>query len=94
MRELQAHAFNCRIVLLDITPATSNLVRWKPFANLVALVGPEPELQNAKQHLEVIAQNMKAQHGEILGLSGDGDNVKEKITRIALDGWAQLHPHE
>ncbi len=94
MRELQAHAFNCRIVLLDITPATSNLVRWKPFANLVALVGPEPELQNAKQHLEVIAQNMKAQHGEILGLSGDSENVKEKITRIALDGWAQLHPHE
>ena len=94
MRELQAHAFNCRIVLLDITPATSNLVRWKPFANLLALVGPEPELQNAKQHLEVIAQNMKAQHGEILGLSGDSENVKEKITRIALEGWAQLHPHE
>jgi len=21
-------------------------------------------------------------------------NAKEKITRIALDGWAQLHPHE
>ena len=94
MRELQAHAFNCRIVLLDITPATSNLVRWKPFANLLALVGPESELQNAKQYLEVIAQNMKAQHGEIWGLPGDSENVKEKITRIALDGWAQLHPHE
>lgn len=94
MRVLQAHAFNCRIVLLDITPATSNLVRWKPFANLLALVGPEFELQNAKQHLEEMAHNMKAQHGEIWGLSGSNENVKEKITRIALDGWAQLHPHE
>jgi adenylate cyclase len=94
MRELQAHAFNCRIVLLDITPATSNLVRWKPFAHLLALVGPESELQSAKPYLETIAHSMKAKHGEILGLSNTSHNAKEKITRIALEGWAQLHPHE
>ncbi len=94
MRELQAHAFNCRIVLLDITPATSNLVRWKPFAHLLALVGPESELQRAQPYLETIANSMKAQHGQILGLSDTSQNAKEKITRIALDGWAQLHPHE
>jgi hypothetical protein len=80
--------------LLDITPATSNLVRWKPFANLLALVGPASELQSAKPYLETIAHSMKAQHGEILGLSDTNHNAKEKITRIALDGWAQLHPYE
>jgi hypothetical protein len=37
---------------------------------------------------------MKAKHGEILGLSNTSHNAKEKITRIALEGWAQLHPHE
>ena len=92
MRELQAHAFNCRIVLLDITPATSNLVRWKPFAHLLALVGPESEFQSAKPYLETIAHSMKAKYGEILSLSDTSHNAKEKITRMALDGWAQLHP--
>ena len=92
MRELQAHAFNCRIVLLDITPATSYVVRWKPFAHLLALVGPESELQSAKPYLETIAHSMKAKHGEILSLSDTSHNAKEKITRMALDGWAQLHP--
>jgi hypothetical protein len=93
MRELQAHAFNCRIVLLDITPASSNLVRWKPFAHLLALVGPNVQLQSAKAHLEKMAQAMNAQYGAIQGLSDSGHNNKEKITRTALDGWAQLHPH-
>jgi hypothetical protein len=37
---------------------------------------------------------MKAKHGEILGLSNTSHNAKEKITRIALEGWTQLHPHE
>jgi len=94
MRELQEHAFNCRIVLLDITPAGSNLVRWKPFAHLLALVGPEDELQASKLHLQKIAKSMQSEQGAILALTKSTDNVKQKITRLALDGWAQLHPHE
>ena len=94
MRELQEHAFNCRIVLLDITPAGSNLVRWKPFAHLLALVGPEDELQASKFHLQKIAKSMQSEQGAILALAKSADNVKQKITRMALDGWAQLHPHE
>ena len=94
MRELQEHAFNCRIVLLDITPAGSNLVRWKPFAHLLALVGPEDELQASKLHLQKIAKSMQSEQGAILALAKSADNAKQKITRIALDGWAQLHPHE
>ena len=94
MRELQEHAFNCRIVLLDITPAGSNLVRWKPFAHLLALVGPEDELQASKFHLQKIAKSMQSEQGAILALAKSADNAKQKITRMALDGWAQLHPHE
>ena len=95
MRELQEHAFNCRIVLLDITPAGSNLVRWKPFAHLLALVGPEDELQASKLHLQKIAKSMQSEQGAILALAKSAaDNAKQKITRMALDGWAQLHPHE
>ena len=94
MRELQEHAFNCRIVLLDITPAGSNLVRWKPFAHLLALVGPEDELQASKFHLQKIAKSMQSEQGAILALAKSADNVQQKITRMALDGWAQLHPHE
>lgn len=93
MRALQTHAFDCRIILLDITPATSNLVRWKPFAHLLALVGPDAQLQSAKVHLEKMAYTMNAQYGVIQGLSHTSPNNKEKITRTALDGWAQLHPH-
>ena len=85
---------NCRIVLLDITPAGSNLVRWKPFAHLLALVGPEDELQASKFHLQKIAKSMQSEQGAILALAKSADNVKQKITRMALDGWAQLHPHE
>ena len=94
MRELQAHAFNCRIVLLDITPASSNLVRWKPFANLLALVGPEHELQNAKTHFNKVAHSMKATFGDIVKLSASNSiqTKKENITRTALDAWAQLNP--
>jgi len=61
---------------------------------LLALVGPEDELQASKLHLQKIAKSMQSEQGAILALTKSTDNVKQKITRLALDGWAQLHPHE
>jgi hypothetical protein len=69
-------------------------VRWKPFANLLALVGPEHELQNAKTHFNKVAHSMKATFGDIVKLSASNSiqTKKENITRTALDAWAQLNP--
>jgi hypothetical protein len=96
IRELQAHAFNCRIMLLDITPASSNLVRWKPFANLLALVGPESEMQLVKANFEKLALSMKATCSEIAKLSESSSSheLKETVRRTALEGWVQLNPHQ
>ena len=96
MRELQAHAFNCRIMLLDITPASSNLVRWKPFANLLALVGPESEMQLVKANFEKLALSMKATCSEIAKLSESSSSheLKETVRRTALEGWVQLNPYQ
>jgi hypothetical protein len=90
VRALREHAFNCRILLLDITPAQSKLVRWKPFANYLALAGPKVELEAARQELEKIAVSFRAQIGNILTVEGPSEKPSLQIPQLALQAWTQV----
>lgn len=90
VRALREHAFNCRILLLDITPAQSKLVRWKPFANYLALIGPKVELDAARQELEKIAVSLQAHTGNIMKVDGQSEKPSLQISQLALQAWTQV----
>jgi hypothetical protein len=90
VRALREHAFNCRILLLDITPAQSKLVRWKPFANYLALIGPKVELDAARQELAKIAVSLQAHTGNILTVPDQSEKPSLQISQLALQAWTQV----
>ena len=90
VRALREHAFNSRILLLDITPAQSKLVRWKPFANYLALIGPKVELDAARQELEKIAVSLQAHTGNILTVPDQSEKPSLQISQLALQAWTQV----
>lgn len=94
VRALQMHALNSRILLLDITPAQSKLIRWKPFANYLALVGPQEELEAAETELKKFATSLQAQVGDIMPTNSQLSAAPVQIAQAALHAWTQVTPTE
>jgi hypothetical protein len=88
------HALNSRILLLDITPAQSKLIRWKPFANYLALVGPQEELEAAETELKKFATSLQAQVGDIMPTNSQLSTAPVQIAQAALHAWTLVTPTE
>jgi hypothetical protein len=78
------------MLLLDITPAQSKLMRWKPFANYLALIGPKLELDAARQELEKIAVSLQVNTGNIMTAEGQSEKPSLQISQLALQAWTQV----
>ncbi len=94
-RVMREHAANCRILLLDTaTPAQRRLIRWRPFANLLALVGPKNELENARKEFEKTDSNVVVKVGHILALESQKEVTPQQIAQTALQAFAEISQAE
>ena len=92
MTGLQKSAAHSRLVLLDISPADSNLLKWRPFATCLAIVGPATELEHAQQALLQAVHPLRVrtcalQHVPALDAPSD---LQRRISYLALQGWGEL----
>lgn len=92
MAGLQASAPSSRLVLLDISPADSSMLKWRPFASCLAIVGPAAELEHAQQALlravhPLLVRTHTLQQVPVLA---DAMDLKRRIAHLALQGWTAL----
>jgi len=94
-RVMREHAANCRILLLDTsTPSQRRMIRWRPFANLLALVGPEVELENARKEFEKIFPYLEIKVGRILALESQNEVTPPQIAQLVLQAFTEASPEK
>lgn len=92
MMGLQKFANHCRLVSLDLTPNDNFSARWRPFANCLAIVGPEEELKRVQSLLLQNLRGLNVRQAEILTLA-DGLSLQDRrraVSHLALQGWTAL----
>ena len=92
MAGLQKSAANSRLVLLDISPADSNMLKWRPFAACLAIVGPAAELENAQHALLQAVHPLSVRTSalqQVPALNNPPD-LQRRIAHLALQGWGEL----
>ncbi len=89
---LQSHAPTARIMLLDISPADSNLLVWKPFASSLAIVADHAELLLAKPAIERCLQGLAAKSIALypVARASDATQLRQVLSQTALQAWAEL----
>jgi CHASE2 domain-containing sensor protein len=92
MAGLQKSAAHSRLVLLDISPADSNMLKWRPFASCLAIVGPADELENAQLALlqAVHPLSVRTHVLQQVPERGSTEELKRHIAFLALQGWGAL----
>ena len=94
-RLMREHAANCRILLLDTsTPSQRRMIRWRPFANLLALVGPEVELENARREFEKTFPHLEVKVGRILALESQNEVTPPQIAQLVLQAFTEASPEK
>jgi CHASE2 domain-containing sensor protein len=94
-RVMREHAANCRILLLDTsTPSQRRMIRWRPFANLLALVGPEVELENARREFEKTFPHLEVKVGRILALESQNEVTPPQIAQLVLQAFTEASPEK
>ena len=94
-RVMREHAANCRILLLDTsTPSQRRMIRWSPFANLLALVGPEVELENARREFEKTFPHLEVKVGRILALEIQNEVTPPQIAQLVLQAFTEASPEK
>ena len=94
MAGLQKSASSSRLVLLDISPADSTVVKWRPFATCLAIVGPADELEHAQQALLQAVHPLTVRTHALQQVPNldSTEDVKRHMASLALQGWQALQP--
>jgi hypothetical protein len=70
------------------------MIRWRPFANLLALVGTEVELENARKEFEKIAPHLEVKVGRILALESQNEATPQQIAQLVLQAFTEASPEK